>query len=131
VTEQEIRSATPEELRAMVADVLHGPPDAKFAYTFGLRNVYRVDGELLDVWDMPDWPNDIAAAWELPSGDGWYWEMGNNRKEEVWAQIWTYSGDDIDLRVEVAEPWRGSEAMTYATARTRAWLLAKLAEEAA
>lgn len=118
MTEQEIREAAPEQLRTMVAEVLGwqrvGP-------------VWKVPG--LPVYrELPEWPGDIGAAWEL-DGEEWLWEFYES---------------DVDLEVvieapkptlfigfirhaelcRISESWRETKAQTYATARTRAWLLA-------
>ena len=78
--------------------------------------------------DLPDWPTDIAAAWEL-DGEGWQW-----RHTEI------YLGEDDTtaigswIKLPEANHWIFSivslsdfptKAAAYATARCRAWLKAK------
>ncbi len=115
MTEDEIRKATPEQLRAMIA----GRLGWQRADTPGGHTFWRPPG---GDYGSPllTWPDDIAQAWEL-DGENWLWEFGE--AEDV-------LGVGVVARgaVSVFEPWRETKARTYATARCRAWLLAKLEE---
>ena len=79
-------------------------------------------------WNVDEYRPDrnIAQAWEL-DGEGWYWvffEYRNSLKANVetkTGQQYTAYADYDDL---------STKAHAYATARCRAYLLAKAAEEA-
>lgn len=143
MTRDEILNATPEQLRVMVAERLGWcwvtniyytwiePPTAEWIEKYREMNEHQKCGRP-DDWDedsissIPDWPSDIAAAWEL-DGDGWFWsfcEFGPCLSTTV-----DIAAKNRRIRpADFMEPWRETKQQTYAVARCRAWLLAKFAE---
>jgi hypothetical protein len=67
MTRDEVLAMTDEELRIRVAGLL-GATDIYRGYTSGVLTAYwpeNDDGRGEGWADIPDYPNDIAAAWEL------------------------------------------------------------------
>ena len=70
--------------------------------------------------DLPDWPTKIAAAWGL-DGDDWLWRtIETPYGVEVFNQFASAYVLFADFSTKVT---------AYATARCRAWLKAKYAEQ--
>jgi hypothetical protein len=80
--------------------------------------------------DLPHYSTEIAAAWEL-NGDGWEWSF-EEKNGLVFVTVFVDgraipdSFDETFTNCEVGED--KSKATTYATARCRAWLKARMAE---
>ena len=71
---------------------------------------------------------DMAQAWEL-SGEGWYWKFRENRRGDLLVYVRDGQRGVLGLaRVDFADFPTPSAA--YATARCRAWLMARAAETA-
>lgn len=137
--EQQIRAATPDQLRVMVAEAL-GWKWMRLNFSDGLTLFAPAawgekmragaplwvpstpDAPRHEGWEavLPDWPNDISAAWSL-DGERWLWEFGE--ADDVLGVGVVAKG-----AFSVFESWRETKPQTYATARCRVWLLAREAQ---
>ena len=83
--------------------------------------------------DLPQWATDIAQAWELDS-EGWLWRFGDDAVTTGLLQVdleVPAEGDEPpdELRLYVRLADFPSKAQAYATARCRAFLKAKGADD--
>ena len=124
MTEDEIRQATLAQLQVLVAGQL-GWKQLDSLRHFATWQL--PDGSHHYKLQLPDWPNNIALAWEL-DGEGWDWQFKEWADEGLDVSVWKFGV--WPAIVSGTEPWRESKAQTYATARCRTWLLAKLADDA-
>ena len=109
----DIDNLSKEELKAAIANVLGYTVSE---YPTGGNWFFDPDGNLIDI---PDWPTDIAAAWEL-DGDGWLWRtIETPYGVEVFNQFASAYVLFADFPTKSA---------AYAIARCRTWLKAKYAE---
>lgn len=129
MTEEEILNATPEQLWVMVAEALGWKTNEWMKEKFPDHDVPLVWQDQAGAWSgaLPHWPSNIAAAWEL-DGRGWFWTFDENIDQYGIEHLLVHVDVPLNGRVALAEPLHETAAQTYATARCRAWLLAKLAE---
>ena len=104
MTAQEIDALTPAELRVAVATTLGwqfiAPGDSVQNWI-----AHDPDGHSANV---PNWPADIAAAWQLveSSPKEWEWNITWGRRWNYPVRVRIYKGeyfqDQVDSKVEVA-----------------------------
>jgi len=125
-----VAEMTPDELNLAIAELREQKPIYVHEPHIDIRwsehgNWYCLpeydQGDMCE-WKPANFAGDIGRAWELDGNDR-TWHFIEHRKE---LKVFL---DERGISIAVViEPWRATKAETYATARCRAWLLAKRQE---